>query len=447
MHTLWLPRLCRTNAPRGERDWPVQMLALSAKSSTSLKKLTELYREVLERTPAVDLRDVCYTANTGRSHFSHRACFLATDAEQLKQQLAAFDGATAPVSEGGGICFLFTGQGSQYVGMGRELYESSAVFRAAMERCSVAWKEETGESLIEVLYPHSDEMEQAESRMKRARYAQPSLFAFEYSLAELWRSWGIEPRVVLGHSLGEYVAAVIAGVFSVEDGMRLVCARARLMDKLTEAGAMRSIAATAERVQKAIAGLEKEVAIGVINGAETVVLSGLAATVERVAKQMEAEGIRTRALEVTHAFHSPLLEPILDEFEACAEKVTYHAPQIRIISNLTGKTAQAEQIATARYWRDHMRGTVQFDAGLKSALATGCNTLLEIGPQPHLLSLGKSGHNASESCLVAVCAQRTQSMARPSQLRQGSLRVRRRNSLESTSRKIRTPHRAADLPL
>ena len=310
-----------------------------------------------------------------------------------------------------------------------------------------AWKEETGESLIEVLYPPSDEMEQAESRMKRARYAQPSLFAFEYALAELWRSWGIEPRVVLGHSLGEYVAAVIAGVFSVEDGMRLVCARARLMDKLTEAGAMRSIAATAERVQKAIAGLEKEVAIGVINGAETVVLSGLAATVERVAKQLEAEGIRTRALEVTHAFHSPLLEPILDEFEACAEKVTYHAPQIRIISNLTGKTAQAEQIATARYWREHMRGTVQFDAGLKSALATGCQTLLEIGPQPHLLSLGKSGHNAPHPYLVAVCAQRTQSMARPSQLGQDSLRVRRRNSLESTSRKIRTPRRAADLPL
>jgi malonyl CoA-acyl carrier protein transacylase len=311
-------------------------------------------------------------------------------------------------AEGEGICFLFTGQGSQYVGMGRELYESSAVFRAAMERCDAAWKEETGESLIEVLYPGKDEIGQAESRMKRARYAQPSLFAFEYALAEMWRSWGIEPRVVLGHSLGEYVAAVIAGIFSAEDGMRLVCARARLMDKLTEVGAMRSIAATAERVQKAIAGLEKEVAIGVINGAETVVLSGLAATVERVAKQLEAEGIRTRALEVTHAFHSPLLEPILDEFEACAETVTYHAPQIRIISNLTGKTAQAEQIATARYWREHMRGTVQFDAGLKSALATGCQTLLEIGPQPHLKALSvRSDESLEPRVKISMRRQRT----------------------------------------
>ncbi|MGO8719366.1 MAG: SDR family NAD(P)-dependent oxidoreductase [Acidobacteriaceae bacterium] len=296
------------------------------------------------------------------------------------------------------MCFLCTGQGSQYVGMGRELYERSPVFRAAMERCGAAWKEETGELLIEVLYAQESEVSsgQAESRMKRARYAQPSLFAFEYALAELWRSWGIEPSVVLGHSLGEYVAAVIAGVFSVEDGLGLVCARARLMDRLTQAGAMRSIAATAERVQQEIVGLESEVGIGVINGAETVVLSGLAETVERVGKKLEAAGIRTRALEVTHAFHSPLLEPILDEFEACAGKVKYHAPRIRIISNLTGKAARADEMTTARYWREHMRGTVQFDAGLKTALASGCQTLLEIGPQPHLLSLGKSGHNTSD---------------------------------------------------
>ncbi|MGB8479153.1 MAG: type I polyketide synthase, partial [Acidobacteriaceae bacterium] len=161
------------DAPRGESDWPTQMLALSAKSHTSLKRLTELYREVLEQAPAVDLRDVCYTANTGRSHFPHRACFLAADAEQLKQQLAAFESPAAPVTEVEGICFLCTGQGSQYVGMGRELYEGSTVFRAAIDRCAAAWKEETGESLIEVLYPREDEVGQAESRMKRARYAQP----------------------------------------------------------------------------------------------------------------------------------------------------------------------------------------------------------------------------------------------------------------------------------
>jgi len=385
-----------TTAARSETTWPVQLLAVSAKSKSALSALTQRYREFLEQVPATDLRDFCFTANTGRSHFSHRACFLASDVEDLKQQLATF---VPPVqsstpAEIGRVCFLFTGQGSQYGGMGRELYEGSEVFRKAMDSCAAAWREETGESLIELLY--GKEEAGAESRLKQARYAQPALFAFEYALAEMWRSWGIEPAVVLGHSLGEYVAAVIAGVFSMEDGLRLVCARARLMDTLTEKGAMLSIGATAERVEREIAGLEKEVGIGVINGAETVVLSGRAETVEQVGKRLEAEGIRTRALEVTHAFHSPLLEPILEEFEACAAKVRYQAPRIRIISNLTGKTARAEEIATPRYWREHMRRTVQFHAGLQAALETGCQILLEIGPQPHLLSLGKSAYGGSD---------------------------------------------------
>ncbi len=318
-----------TSVERSESAWPVQILAMSAKSRSALTNLAQRYKGFLEHAPATDLRDFCFTANTGRSHFSHRACFLASDAEELKHHLATF---AAPVrsstfEEEGRICFLFTGQGSQYAGMGRELYESSEVFRKAMDGCAAAWREETGESLIELLY--GQEKESAESRLKQARYAQPALFAFEYALAEMWRSWGIEPSVVLGHSLGEYVAAVIAGVFRMEEGLRLVCARARLMDTLTETGAMLSIGATAERVEREMAGLEKEVGIGVINGAETVVLSGRAETVERVGKRLEAEGIRTRALEVTHAFHSPLLEPILEEFEACAAKVQYKTPRIR----------------------------------------------------------------------------------------------------------------------
>ena len=212
--------------------------------------------------------------------------------------------------------------------------------------------------------------------------------------------------MVLGHSLGEYVAAVIAGVFSMEDGLRLVCARARLMDRLPEKGTMLSINATAARVQREIAGLENEVAIGVINGAETVVLSGRAETVARIGKQLEAEGIRTRALEVTHAFHSPLLEPILDEFEACAAKIKFHTPRIRIISNLTGKAARSEEITTPRYWRQHMRGTVQFHAGLQTALETGCQILLEIGPQPHLKALAIRSDAALDSRVYASLRRR-----------------------------------------
>ncbi len=387
---------------RRETGWPVQILTASAKTKTALQDVVRQYRGYLEqhatacisdtRIPDTDLRDFCFTANTGRSHFLHRACFVAPDVETMKQQLATFE---APVrsssGEEGRVGFLFTGQGSQYGGMGRELYASSPVFREGIERCAAAWKQETGESLTEVLYPGEGEG----SRMEQARYAQPALFAFEYALAELWRSWGVEPSVLLGHSLGEYVAAVVAGVFSVEDGLRLVCARARLMDTLTRPGAMQSISASAERVGAEIAGLEKEVAVAVINGPESVVLSGAAETVARIAKKLEAAGVRTRALAVTHAFHSPLLEPILEEFEACAGQVKYHAPRIRILSNLTGETARADRIATPRYWREHMRETVLFHAGLQAALATGCKTFLEIGPQPHLLTLGKSANTGA----------------------------------------------------
>ncbi len=327
---------------RRENGWPVQILTVSAKSGTAVQRLAGQYREYLGQSPDAELRDLCFTANTGRSHFQHRACFVARDAAEMKEQLAEFAGAaTGKITERGRVCFLYTGQGSQYAGMGRELYAGSSVFRAALERCAAAWKEATGESLIDVLYPEMGEA----SRMTEARCAQPALFSFEYALSELWRSWGVAPGVVLGHSLGEYVAAVVSGIFSVEDGLRLVCARARLMDGLAArggSGAMRSIMASAERVARELAGYEAEVAIAAVNGPESVVISGVAATVARVAEKLEGEGVRTRALEVTHGFHSPLLEPILEEFEQSAREVKYHAPKIRIISNVTGRAAVAD---------------------------------------------------------------------------------------------------------
>lgn len=391
-----------------DRERPIHALAVTARTKTALDVLCARYAAALRSAEANALPDFCFTANCGRAHFDHRVLVVGRTPEQVASALerAQSDDVAAPAAhfyrgiasglgEQGRVSFLFTGQGSQYAGMGRELYESSEAFGKAMDHCAAAWKEESGESLIELLY--GKEEAAAASKLKQAGYAQPALFAFEYALAEMWRSWGIEPSVVLGHSLGEYVAAVVAGVFSMEDGLRLVCARARLMDTLTEKGAMLSIAATPERVEREIAGLEREVGIGVINGAETVVLSGRAETVEQVGKRLESEGIRTRALEVTHAFHSPLLEPILEEFEACAAKVTYQAPRIRIISNLTGKTARAEEITQPRYWREHMRRTVQFHAGLQAALETGCQILLEIGPQPHLRALAVRSDVALDS--------------------------------------------------
>jgi acyl transferase domain-containing protein len=315
----------------------------------------------------------------------------------MLQELALYSGPAMPRSQKPGrIGYLFTGQGSQYAGMGRELYAGSEVFREAVERCSLVWKEQTGASLREALYERGDEL-------KEAQVAQPALFAIEYGLAELWRSWGIEAGLVLGHSLGEYVAGVVGGVLTLEDGLRLVGARAELMDRLAVRGAMRAVAADAERVRGALEGWEGEVAIAAINGPESVVISGAMEGVRAVAQRLEAEGVRTRELAVSHGFHSPLLDPILDEFEERAGRVRYGKPRLRIVSNLTGRVAGAEEMGRARYWREHMRQTVQFEAGLQAALASGCTTFIEIGPQPHLRAMAaKSDGSLTERIKVSM---------------------------------------------
>ncbi len=357
-----------------ERSWHV--LTISAKSDASLEKLRSQYAAVL-RNQEVNIADFCFTANTGRSHFEKRLAIVGQTAEEFLARLEGtvtdrtFPG-TADV-EPGRICFLFTGQGSQYAGMGRELYESSGVYRAAVERCSAAWKEQTGESLIEAVYVRGEEL-------KTARVIQPALFALEYGVAELWRSWGIEPSVVLGHSLGEYVGSVVSGLLTLSDGLRLVHARAELMDRLRSRSTMLSVSADVERVSRSLEGLEAEVSIAAINGPESIVISGSVEGVRQAGEKLAGQGVRTRELEVSHGFHSPMLEPILDEFEARAGKVTYGTARQRIVSNLTGRVAEAGEMSRARYWRDHMRHTVQFHAGLQAAIATGCTTFIEIGP-------------------------------------------------------------------
>ncbi len=363
---------------------PMEVLAVSAKTPAALETLVAAYHKHLAQRPEIDLRDMCFTANAGRSHYTSRISFAAPDVQGMLQELGAYSGpAKARGQKPGRICFLFTGQGSQYAGMGRELYESSGVYRAAVERCSAAWKEQTGESLIEAVYVRGEEL-------KTARVIQPALFALEYGVAELWRSWGIEPSVVLGHSLGEYVGSVVSGLLTLSDGLRLVHARAELMDRLRSRSTMLSVSADVERVSRSLEGLEAEVSIAAINGPESIVISGSVEGVRQAGEKLAGQGVRTRELEVSHGFHSPMLEPILDEFEARAGKVTYGTARQRIVSNLTGRVAEAGEMSRARYWRDHMRHTVQFHAGLQAALATGCTTFIEIGPQPHLISLAKT---------------------------------------------------------
>ena len=372
---------------------PEQILVLSAKSSVALKQLADRYCCHLNAHPEQALTNICFTANTGRGHFDHRLSVTGASSKEIAAKLALFhqdDRASDILSnqvedtESLGIAFLFTGQGSQYVEMGRQLYETQPTFRKTIERCDEILRSYQEKSLLEVLYPPVGEY----SPLDETAYTQPALFAIEYALYRLWQSWGIHPAVVMGHSLGEYVAACVAGVFSLEDALKLVAARGQMMQQLPEGGVMVSLMSSQKVVTKVIQKYAGEITIAAINGPESIVISGEEKAVKAAMVEFEAEGIKTKQLQVSHAFHSPLMKPIIDSFKQVAETITYSLPKIESISNVTGKVATAE-VATPEYWCRHILSPVRFESGMKTIQRLGYEIFLECGPKPILLSMGR----------------------------------------------------------
>ncbi len=377
-----------------ERERPLHMLTLSAKREEPLQELARLFAKYLEAHPEVALADICHTANIGRTRFSHRLALVGGTSEDMRARLAAAAaGRGAPGAMSGQmkgvtqpkVAWLFTGQGSQHVGMGAQLYDTQPTFRKALDRCEELLRPHVEKPLLEVLYPESGES----SLLDETAYTQPALFALEYALAELWRSWGIEPAVVMGHSVGEYVAACVAGVFSLEDGLRLIAERGRLMQGLPRVGTMAAVFSSLKEVGAALGQRGSQVSVAAINGPTEVVISGSYEAIQDVLKELKARGIKARSINVSHAFHSPLMEPILDPFEDVAAKLNYNAPKIDLISNLTGEMVNAGQICDAGYWRRHVREPVRFAAGMQRLYEMGCGVLLEVGPQATLLGMGK----------------------------------------------------------
>ena len=375
-------------------EWPLQLLCISAKSEPALTELARRYENYLAKNTSASLADVCFTANAGRSHFAHRLAIAASSSIQAREKLAAFlAGHEAPDVLRGEttgnrapkIAFIFTGQGSQYVGMGRQLYETAPVFRAALDRCAELLRSHLDKPLLSALYPGDAE----QSTLDETAYTQPALFALEYALVELWKSWGIQPTAVLGHSVGEYVAACVAGVFSLKDGLKLIAERGRLMQALPRNGAMAVVFAGEVEVAKVVAACAHEVSIAAINGPDNIVVSGSRDGVQAVLDTLESRGIRNTPLRVSHAFHSPLMEPMLDTFERAAAAITYAAPQIRLVSNVTGRLAADDDVVQATYWRRHIRAPVQFFAGMRALRELGYDLFVEIGPQPTLVGMGK----------------------------------------------------------
>nr|AFV96142.1 polyketide synthase [Cylindrospermum licheniforme UTEX B 2014]ARU81122.1 CylH [Cylindrospermum licheniforme UTEX B 2014] len=369
------------------------LLTLSAKCEKGLQELVQDYQEFLETNSTAALSDVCFSANTGRSHFDYRLALVAESTENLLQQLKAFATGEettkllrgqATSKERPKIAFLFTGQGSQYVDMGRELYSTQPVFRKTLEECDRILRLYLDKPLLNILYPASGDT----SVIDETAYTQPALFAIEYALVQLWKSWGIQPDVVMGHSAGEYVAACVAGVFSLEDALKLIAHRGKLMQALPANGKMVSVMADEATVTAAISSCRWEVAIAAYNGPESIVISDQQDKVDVVKALLEDKGIKTKELNVFHAFHSPLMEPMLAEYETIATQVSYKTPQIPLISNVTGKRVD-ESIASAKYWVRHVKEPVKFAQSMETLNAQGNFIFLEIGPKPILLGMGR----------------------------------------------------------
>lgn len=368
---------------------PLHILALSGRNANARTDLAGRAETYLTRNAHQSLADVAYTANVGRSHFEERLAVIAANGDEARDALSAWLRGEAPVNviEGTAagenppeVVFLFTGQGAQYAGMGRDLYETQPVFRRALDRCDTILREHlNGTSILDIIFGD-------DGRIDLTQYTQPALFALEYGLGMLWRSWGIRPSAVMGHSVGEYVAACVAGLFSLEDGLKLIAARGRLMGGLPAGGVMAAVFANAETVIKAVEPYANEVSIAAFNGPENTVISGTEGAVQAVLDSLK--GVKSQRLTVSHAFHSPLMNPILDEFEQVAASLNFQPPQLAIISNATGQVADYE-IMTARYWRDHLRQPVHFEQSITGAYASGNRVFLEIGPHPTLLGMAR----------------------------------------------------------
>ncbi|MEV4548942.1 SDR family NAD(P)-dependent oxidoreductase [Nonomuraea wenchangensis] len=363
---------------------PAHLLLLSARTPSALDATAARLAGHLEGRE-LDLADVAHTLQS-RRRYAHRAAVVAADTADA---VAALTTPRRLVKGRAGtpkVAWLFSGQGAQYAGMGAGLYRTEPAFAAAVDECAAILREELGLDLRTLLFPGDDEREAADERLRQTALTQPALFTLEWALASLWRSWGVEPAAMIGHSIGEYVAATVAGVFSLPDALRLVAVRGRLMQSVP-AGAMLAVRRDQEEVR---GDLPDGLSIATVNGPGTCVVAGPGELVAAYAARLDEAGVQHTALRTSHAFHSAMMDPILGDFHEAVAAVARHAPALPFLSNVTGTWITAEQATDPAYWTRHVRETVRFGDCVATLAAEGEWRLVECGPGRQLAGLARN---------------------------------------------------------
>ena len=383
------------------------ILLLSAKNETALNQATDNLANHLQTHSHENLADIAHTLSCGRKAFNHRRMLVCENINQAVEILSNHDSSALITNnievQERPLIFMFSGQGSQYINMGKELYETEIVFQETIDLCCEILQNNVetfhGTSLREIIYPQPENIKQAEEKLTQTAISQPAIFIIEYALAQLWKSWGIIPKAMIGHSIGEYVAACIAGVFSLEDALYLVANRGKMMQELPT-GLMLSVPLSPQEIKPF---LTSEIDIAVINEPSRCVVSGTIIAIEKLAELLTSKNIESRRLHTSHAFHSQMMEAILKPFIEIFKKVSLNSPQVPYISNLTGTWITAQQGTNPEYWAQHLRQTVRFSQGLETLFNDAQFTesiFLEVGPGRVLTSVAKKHPQKSTSQLI-----------------------------------------------
>ncbi|HUH29220.1 polyketide synthase [Gelidibacter sp.] len=385
--------------PSGESR-PLQILNWSAKTKNSLDGYQTALGNFIKSSNGVKLADVAYSLNATRDSFNKRRFILASDSENAIKQLLSEDTSAVKSSELKTIphhlAFLFPGQGAQYLQMGKALYDHEQIFRNAVDECAVLLEEAFQYDIREIIYPEESSAD-AENILKDTQFTQPALFVIEYALSQLWISWGIKPSLLCGHSIGEFVAAHLAGVFSLKDALLLVAIRGRLVSKLPS-GSMLSVRTPFENLSQI---LPDNVSVAAVNSDQLCVVSGENSAIIAFAERLDEKKIPNRLLLTSHAFHSNMMDPVLEEFEAEVRKVNLSIPRLPVVSTVTGTWLSDSEATDPKYWTYHLRATVRFSEAMETALDLENIAFLEVGPGRALTTLSQQKKKAKAATSIA----------------------------------------------